>query len=87
MQPFLTVDIEQISITKRIQLAEDLWDSILADPESLSVTDEQKQVLNRRLEKHRQKPDTGSTWQSVKNRLRVSVQATAPASSLSELDL
>lgn len=68
MQPLLTVDIEQISIAERIQLAEDLWDSILADPESLSVTDVQKQVLDTRLEKHHQEPDTGSTWQSVKNR-------------------
>lgn len=68
MQPLLAIDIEQISIAERIQLAEDLWDSILADPESLPVTDVQKQVLDRRLEKHYQEPDTGSTWQSVKNR-------------------
>ncbi|MGB3293441.1 MAG: addiction module protein [Phormidesmis sp.] len=67
MQPLLTVDIEQIGIAERIQLAEDLWDSILADPESLSVTGEQKQVLDKRLGKHYQEPDTGSTWQSVKN--------------------
>ena len=68
MQPLLTIDIEKISIAERIQLAEDLWESVLADPKSLSVTDEQKQVLDKRLEKHRQEPDTGSTWQSVKNR-------------------
>lgn len=68
MQPLLTVDIEKISIAERIQLAEDLWESILADPESLSVTDEQKQVLDNRLEKHYQEPDTGSTWQSIKSR-------------------
>lgn len=68
MQPLLTVDIEQISIAERIQLAEDLWDSILADPESLSVPDVQKQVLDKRVEKHYQDPDAGSTWQSVKSR-------------------
>lgn len=68
MQPLLTVDIKQISIAERIQLAEDLWDSILADPESLPVTDVQKQVLDTRLKKHYQEPNTGSTWQSVKNR-------------------
>lgn len=68
MQPLLTVDIKQISIAERIQLAEDLWDSILADPESLPVTEVQKQVLDTRLEKHYQEPNTGSTWQSVKTR-------------------
>ncbi|MEL7067128.1 MAG: addiction module protein [Cyanobacteria bacterium J06581_3] len=39
MRSLLTVDIEQISIDERIQLADELWDSILAHPEKLSVTE------------------------------------------------
>ncbi|MBE9064285.1 addiction module protein [cf. Phormidesmis sp. LEGE 11477] len=69
MQPLLTVDIEQISISERIQLAEDLWDSILSNPESLVVTESQKQVLDERLEKHQTPPEDSSSWRAVKARL------------------
>ncbi|MEO1404540.1 MAG: addiction module protein [Cyanobacteria bacterium J06635_1] len=72
MQPLLNVDIDQISIAERIQLAEDLWDSILANPEALPVTDMQKQELDHRLEKYRQTPEAGSSWQDVKDRLNAS---------------
>ncbi|MEM9151598.1 MAG: addiction module protein [Cyanobacteria bacterium P01_F01_bin.3] len=68
MQPLLNVDIDQVSIAERIQLAEDLWDSILANPEALPVTDMQKQELDHRLEKYHQMPEAGSSWQDVKNR-------------------
>ncbi len=69
MQPLLTVDIEQISISERIQLAEDLWDSILSNPESLAVTELQKQTLDERLERHHTAPEDSSSWQAVKARL------------------
>ncbi|MGC1306133.1 MAG: addiction module protein [Phormidesmis sp.] len=69
MQPLLTVEIDQISITERMQLVEALWDSILASPESLPVTDVQKQLLDKRLEQHHRNPNEGSSWQAVKERL------------------
>ncbi|WP_083862961.1 addiction module protein [Calothrix sp. PCC 7507] len=52
-----------------MQLAEDLWDSILSTPDEVPLNDEQKQELDRRLEMDRQNPNQGSTWQSVKQRL------------------
>ena len=69
MQPLLNIDIDQMSIAERIQLAEDLWDSILPTPEALPVTEPQQQELDRRLEKYRQTPEDGSSWQSTKERL------------------
>ena len=69
MQPLLAIGIEQISIAERIQLAEDLWDSILDKPNKLPVTTEQKTVLERRLENHTQSPENVSSWQAVKDRL------------------
>lgn len=35
-------DILQLSVTERIQLAEDIWDNIAANPESLPLTDAEK---------------------------------------------
>ena len=69
MQPLLNIDIDQMSIAERIQLAEDLWDSILPTPEALPVTEPQQQELDRRLEKYHQTPEDGSSWQSTKERL------------------
>ena len=69
MQPLLTVDIEQISVSERIQLAEDLWDSILSVPEGLAVTESQKQILDERLERHQTDPEDLPTWQAVKARI------------------
>ncbi|MGB3788057.1 MAG: addiction module protein [Phormidesmis sp.] len=71
MQPLLTVDIEQISISERIQLAEDLWDSIFENPESLAVTGSQKQAIDERLERHQTAPEDSSSWKEVKARLGV----------------
>ena len=69
MQPLLNVEINQIGIAERIQLAEDLWDSVLSIPESLPVTDSQKQELDSRLEAYGQEPEAGASWQIVKERL------------------
>lgn len=67
--PLLKVEISQLSIAERIQLAEDLWDSILEQQDALPLTDAQKQELDRRLERYQQDPMTGSTWEEVKQRL------------------
>ncbi len=67
--PLLKIDIAQLSIAERIQLAEDLWDSILEQQDELPLTDAQKQELDQRLERYQQDPTAGSPWEEVKRRL------------------
>jgi putative addiction module component (TIGR02574 family) len=71
MNPILKVDIAELSISERIQLAEDLWDSILAESnvDEFPLSETQKQELDRRLEIHCLNPQQGSTWEEVKRRL------------------
>ena len=71
MHPLLKVDIAQLSISERIQLAEDLWDSIVAEnkTDEFPLSEDQKQELDRRLEMYRQNPSQGSTWEEVKQKL------------------
>ena len=38
-----------LPISERIQLVEDIWDSIAADQAELSLTNDQKQLLDERL--------------------------------------
>lgn len=72
MHPILKVDISELSVSERIQLAEDLWDSISTDSNAdIPLSESQKQELDRRLELHRQNPQQGSTWEEVKQRLEL----------------
>ena len=61
--------IQQLSVSERIQLVEDIWDSIATAPESLGLTENQRQELDNRLEAHFQDPN-GSSWADVKSRLQ-----------------
>ncbi len=63
-------DILQLSVSERIQLAEDIWDSIAAIPESVPLNEYQKKELGRRLEAYHLNPDAGSLWSDVKDRIR-----------------
>jgi len=69
MTPTLTT-ILQLSVAERIQLAEDIWDSILAVPESLKLTEGQRQELDHRLNSYRQHPEASIAWAEVKKRIR-----------------
>ena len=69
LHPLLKFDISELSIAERIQLAEDLWDSILEQEEELPLSQAQQQELERRLENYEKNPTNGSSWEDVKKRL------------------
>ncbi|MSR64931.1 MAG: addiction module protein [Verrucomicrobiae bacterium] len=56
--------------SEKLQLVEDLWDSIAADPSSVPVTEWQKAELERRKQKYLKNPNSGSSWPEVKRRIR-----------------
>ncbi|MBS9394353.1 MAG: addiction module protein [Dolichospermum sp. LBC05a] len=70
LHPLLKFDISELSIAERIQLAEDLWDSILEQQEELPLSPAQQQELDRRLENYKKNPTNGSSWEEVKKRFR-----------------
>ena len=63
-------NILELSITERIQLVEDIWDSILIVPESIRLTEEQKMELDRRLDDYHSDPGIGTPWEIVRERIR-----------------
>ena len=66
-----SLGIDKLSTAERIQLMEEIWDSIAAGPEdALPLTDAQKQDLQRRLADYAANPQAGSTWEEVKARLQ-----------------
>jgi putative addiction module component (TIGR02574 family) len=62
-------DFSKLSIAERIQLAEDLWDSIPPEGADVALTEAQKAELARRLEDLERNPDAGESWEVVRARL------------------
>ncbi len=62
-------EIRQLSVPERIQLVEQIWNSIAEDEAAFELTPAQKAELDRRLTAHEAAPDRGSSWEDVKARL------------------
>jgi len=64
-----TSDFLGLSVTERIQLVEDIWDSVAEFPDSVPLTEVQKEELEHRLDAYHKNPDSGSPWELVKKRI------------------
>jgi putative addiction module component (TIGR02574 family) len=62
-------DLLHLSVTERIQLAEDLWDSVAAHPEQVETTQEQLAEIEKRLAELDENPEAGESWDVVKSRI------------------
>jgi putative addiction module component (TIGR02574 family) len=62
-------DILQLSVAERIQIVEDIWDSISRSPESLPVSEAEKTELDKRLVDYDKNPDEGIEWKTLKKNL------------------
>ena len=62
----------QLSAAERILLAQDLWDSVVGEPDAWQLSDGQRAELDRRLDAYRRgdSPSDNSSWDSVKGRIR-----------------
>lgn len=58
-----------LTLPERIQLVEDLWDSIAAESESVPLPDWQKDKLARREAEYARDPGLASTWDEAKRRI------------------
>ena len=55
---------------ERLQLVEDLWDSLAEEESASPVSDEKRDELRRRKERYLQHPASGRTWEEIKQRAR-----------------
>jgi putative addiction module component (TIGR02574 family) len=66
-------DYRRLSLTERLQLVEDIWDSIAEEareaPDALPLSDEQRAELRRRREAHRTDPESAVPWEDVRAEL------------------
>lgn len=55
---------------EKLQLVEDLWDDLAANPDDVPLHDWQREELERRAENLRQNPASALSWKEVKRRVR-----------------
>lgn len=61
-------DYSQLTIAERLELVEELWDSITADAdtETLPLTDVERVLLDERLAEMQTDPEAGRSWAVVR---------------------
>ena len=61
-------ELTSLPVVDRLRIVESLWNSIESEP--VSVSPEQREELNRRVEAHERNPDEVLTWEQVLDQLR-----------------
>jgi putative addiction module component (TIGR02574 family) len=60
----------ELTLSEKLQLLEDLWDSIAQTSEQIPMLDWQKEELAKRKAAYLQNPASGSSWEAAKERIR-----------------
>ena len=64
-----SADWLELDVDERIDLVEDIWDSIAAVPARVRLADWQREELDRRLQQYHRDPSAGSPWNVVRQRI------------------
>ena len=66
----LEIDINKLSPEERLDLIEELWDSLSTDPAKIPLTEVQANELDGRLAEMDQDDSLGIPWETVRARVR-----------------
>jgi len=69
MKKQTATDTLNLSIPERIQLVEDIWDTIAVEADRVELTKEEKKIVDERLEMYHQNPNLGSLREDIFNRI------------------
>ena len=67
------MNIRDLPLNDRIQLVEDIWDSIAAEQHSIPVTEKQRRELDKRLKSYELSGDAGVLAADSIERIRASL--------------
>ena len=65
--------LRELSVAERIQLVEDLWDSIAADSANVKLSVLQTEELDRRIKRLDESPAEWIEWSNLKDRILKSI--------------
>jgi putative addiction module component (TIGR02574 family) len=69
MKKITATDTMSLSIPERIQLVEDIWDTISAEADAIELTEEEKKIIDDRLDAYHRDPESGSPWEDIYKRI------------------
>jgi len=69
MKQITATDTLELSLPERIQLVEDIWDTIATEPAAIELTVEEKKIIDERLDAYHKNPALGSPWEDVYKRI------------------
>jgi putative addiction module component (TIGR02574 family) len=61
-----SLGIDALSVKERLELVEEIWDSIAVDSAAVPLTPEQARELEHRLAAHESSPDDVVPWDEVR---------------------
>jgi putative addiction module component (TIGR02574 family) len=61
--------IKRLSVADRVRLVQDIWDTLQPTADESPLTEEQRRLIDQRLEDHRRDPDSAIPWEQVKARI------------------
>ena len=64
------IDIDKLDTDQRLQLIEELWESLRVNSEGTPVSEEQKKELDRRLDRMESDEAPGIPWEAVRERVQ-----------------
>ncbi len=64
------VDINRLTRDEKLELIDELWESLSQDPDALPLTDGQREELDRRLDELEAEGAVGISWDEVVSRIR-----------------
>jgi putative addiction module component (TIGR02574 family) len=66
-------ELRRLPIPERIQMVEELWDSIAAESPAIDLSKEQIAELDRRLDALEAQPESGTPWHIARERILASL--------------
>lgn len=70
MEMKLDLDLERLSVTERLDLLEQIWDSLSKNPDQIPLTAAQRAELDRRIDQAEADGGQGISWQQLQDRIR-----------------
>ena len=63
------INIIRRPVSERLKAIEDIWDSIILEPEAVDIPQWHREELRHRIETYQSKLKTGSFWPDVRRRI------------------
>jgi len=67
MNDKLRTQINDLSVSEKILLVEEIWDSIASQDMSFDLNDSQKKIVKERSSSFKINPELGRSWEEIRN--------------------